>query len=230
MSLQPKKRKYRLCFRNKTERSSQKIPADGRLQKLINDHYLKTPPLVKALFKLEATAYGHPANHLPENTTPATWGEPSRLPFNYSVSQIQVVNKNRTAKNYDLLPAEKSFPLSSQARTNATLELIRFGTCGFYFSHSGTLSSKFIESTRLGVARKLKKSGRFWIRICADTPVTARSAETRMGRGKGAISHYEAKVHAGLMFLEFSGVSEEVVKLIFHELNAKTPIPIKRIG
>lgn len=115
------------------------------------------------------------------------------------------------------------------SQTYAALDKVRFGTCGFYFCSSGTVSAKFLETIRLEIARKLKKSGRFWIRICADSPVTARSAETRMGRGKGAISYYEAKVRPGQMFLEFSGISLETIKLIFKKLSKKTPVPVKMV-
>lgn len=103
---------------------------------------------------------------------------------------------------------------------------LRFGSCGFYFGKTGTVSVKFLETFRLIVARKLKKTGRFWIRLCADTPVTARSAETRMGRGKGAISHYEAKVRPGQIFMEFSGVPLEQLQIVYKELCKKTPVPL----
>nr|AOC61506.1 ribosomal protein L16 [Rhexinema sarcinoideum] len=121
---------------------------------------------------------------------------------------------------------KKAHPFS---QTYAALDKVRFGTCGFYFCSSGTVSAKFLETIRLEIARKLKKTGRFWIRVCADSPVTARSAETRMGRGKGAISHYEAKVRPGQMFLEFSGISLETIKLIFKKLSKKTPVPVKMV-
>ena len=110
--------------------------------------------------------------------------------------------------------------------TSSAIDKVRFGACGFYFCNSGTITAKFIETIRLIVARKLKKTGRFWIRVCPDTPVTARSAETRMGRGKGAISHYEAKVRPGQMFIEFSGVPEENVRQIYQQVLKKASIPI----
>nr|AOC61547.1 ribosomal protein L16 [Gloeotilopsis planctonica] len=148
-------------------------------------------------------------------------------------NQISTEKFKQNQKNVLTFKASKSsswqFHQKSQAfhPSLAALDKVRFGTCGFYFCASGTVSAKFLETARLGIARKLKKSGRFWIRICADTPVTARSAETRMGRGKGAFSHYEAKVTPGQIFLEFSGVPLETIKLIFTELSKKTPVPIK---
>nr|YP_025775.1 ribosomal protein L16 [Tupiella akineta]AAQ18734.1 ribosomal protein L16 [Tupiella akineta] len=116
--------------------------------------------------------------------------------------------------------------LTRAPHTSLAIDKVQFGACGFYFCSSGTITAKFIETIRLIVARKLKKTGRFWIRVCPDTPVTARSAETRMGRGKGAISHYEAKVRPGQMFMEFSGVPEESVRQIYQQVLKKTAIPI----
>ena len=116
-----------------------------------------------------------------------------------------------------------SIPPKTTAIYNSNLmDKVIFGTCGFYFSGSGTISSKYIETARLAVSRKLKKSGRFWVRVVADSPVSARAAETRMGRGKGSVSYYEAKVRPGQMFMEFSGVQVELLEKIFKELTQKT--------
>lgn len=117
----------------------------------------------------------------------------------------------------------------ANAHTCATLDKLSFGQWGIYFCNTGTITAKFIEMARLAVAKKLKKSGRFWIRLCPDTPVTARSAETRMGRGKGGISHYSAKIKAGQVFMEFCGVSEENISKIYQELKKKAPIQIKLV-
>nr|YP_010733802.1 ribosomal protein L16 [Gayralia brasiliensis]YP_010733831.1 ribosomal protein L16 [Monostroma nitidum]WEG93073.1 ribosomal protein L16 [Gayralia brasiliensis]WEG93102.1 ribosomal protein L16 [Monostroma nitidum] len=109
------------------------------------------------------------------------------------------------------------------------IDKIRFGDRGFYFCSWGTITAKFIETTRLLIARKLKKAGRFWIRICPDTPVTQGPAETRMGRGKGGITHYEAKIRPGQIFIEFSGVPQANISEIYKQLCKKTPIKMKYI-
>lgn len=294
MNLQPKKRKYRLSFRNKTSQYLSMLPTDKRLRKLQDSQYFKkgTPALILTEEK-DNLIVNQQVSEKSANITSFFLGG---APFTYRVSKIQVVNKNLTFE-FDALTSEKKsdnhqkvnretvassenktflqllqvpsqpIPLNlqtfnsksllpkykirtiwaksgdlpssdlepllasqlSRPRMNATLDKIRFGTSGIYFCHSGTVSAKFLETTRLAVARKLKKAGRFWIRICADTPVTARSAETRMGRGKGAISHYEGKIRPGQMFLEFSGISKEMVGSIFQELAKKTPITIKLV-
>lgn len=106
---------------------------------------------------------------------------------------------------------------------------LRFGTYGIDFVKHGTISAKFIDSVRLNISRKLKKTARFWIRLCADTPVTARSAETRMGRGKGAIAFWQSRVKPGQTFVEFSKLNPRTMELIFNDLKKKTPVPIKLV-
>lgn len=106
---------------------------------------------------------------------------------------------------------------------------LRFGNYGIDFVKHGTISAKFIDSVRLNIARKLKKTARFWIRLCADTPVTARSAETRMGRGKGAIAFWQSRVKPGQTFVEFSKLNHRSMELIFNDLKKKTPVPIQLV-
>lgn len=141
-----------------------------------------------------------------------------------SIMKANVADSNRT------------FQVPSQVQKVETnnyylpcVERLPFGHYGIFFCNSGTISKKFLETTRLSIAKRLKKVGRFWIRICADTPVTARSAETRMGRGKGSIEYYEARIRPGQTFLEFNGVPKATVDLIYRDLLKKTPIPIRQI-
>lgn len=135
-------------------------------------------------------------------------------------------SKNESLRHPSLMVSNSSF---GTTLSSASVDKVRFGSYGIFFSSFGTISTKFIETIRLIIAKKLKKTGRFWIRVTPDTPVTARSAETRMGRGKGAISHYEAKIRPGQIFLEFSGVQEKNVRQIYSELAKKTAIPIKLV-
>lgn len=156
--------------------------------------------------------------------------------LSYYVNNRALLKKDHLITNYSsfnvLRPKNIYLTSLTQASTSynsSHFDKIRFGSCGIYFIDGGTLSSKFISTARLAVSRKLKKNGRFWIRICADTPVTSRSAETRMGRGKGAISHYEAKITSGMVFMEFSGVKHDTLATIFKELTKKTHLRIKYV-
>lgn len=104
-----------------------------------------------------------------------------------------------------------------------------FGSYGIIFEKHGKLSAKYIETVNLDIAKLLKKKSKVWLRICCDTPVTARPVETRMGKGKGAISHWEAKVFPGQVFFEFSGLTDSRAKQILANLQRKAPIDLKLV-
>jgi hypothetical protein len=98
--------------------------------------------------------------------------------------KIELLLKNVPLISEQTLVFQSNFSQQTPPKLYDPLSKLRFGTYGIDFVKHGTISAKFIDSVRLNIARKLKKTARFWIRLCADTPVTARSAETRMGRGK----------------------------------------------
>ena len=81
------------------------------------------------------------------------------------------------------------------------------------------------------ITRTLKRGGKTWIRVFPDKPVTKRPAETRMGKGKGAVDTWVASVHPGRVLYEIDGVPEEVateaLRLAAYKLSIKTKI-IKR--
>ena len=104
-----------------------------------------------------------------------------------------------------------------------------FGNYGISFEQYGLLNSKCVETAKLDIAKSLRKKGRVWIRICCDGPVTARPAETRMGKGKGPISHWVAKVYPGQIFFEFSGVTKTKFKVIYDKLCKKLAVNLKMV-
>jgi len=104
-----------------------------------------------------------------------------------------------------------------------------FGKYGFAFQNHGKLRSKLIETLRLDIAKMLKKKAKVWLRLCCDTPVTARPIETRMGKGKGAISYYEAKVTPGMILFEFSGLTFDAAKAMHSTILKKSPFPLRLV-
>ena len=105
-----------------------------------------------------------------------------------------------------------------------------FGLYGICTVEYATISAAYIETLKLDIAKILKKKGRVWTRICCDSPVSARPAETRMGKGKGAISHWVAKVRPGQLIFEFSGITKTQVNDIFQKLCKKTSIGLSIIS
>jgi large subunit ribosomal protein L16 len=78
----------------------------------------------------------------------------------------------------------------------------------------------------------MRRRGKVWIRIFPDKPVTKKAAETRMGKGKGAVDHWVAVVKPGRILFEISGLNEEgareAMRLASHKLSVKTKF-IKRL-
>tara|TARA_Y100000590_G_C15681422_1_gene999964 strand:+ start:1359 stop:1610 length:252 start_codon:yes stop_codon:yes gene_type:complete len=80
------------------------------------------------------------------------------------------------------------------------------------------------------ITRYARRGGRMWIRIFPDKSVTARAAETRMGKGKGAVDHWVAVVKPGRIIFEMAGVSEEDAKEALRLASDKLPLATKIVG
>ncbi len=106
---------------------------------------------------------------------------------------------------------------------------INFGRYGLQAMGNERITSRQIEAARRAMTRYIKRGGKIWIRIFPHTPVTSKPAEVRMGSGKGALSHYVAKVQAGRILFEMDGVTEEVAKEAMRLAAMKMPLKTKFI-
>ncbi|MBU0704098.1 MAG: 50S ribosomal protein L16 [Chloroflexi bacterium] len=110
---------------------------------------------------------------------------------------------------------------------------VSFGDYGLQALEPAWITSRQIEAARRAIVRHVRRRGKYWIRIFPDKPVTAKPAETRMGKGKGAVDHYVAVVKPGRVMFELSGVSEEMareaMRLAAHKLPIKCQF-VKREG
>ncbi|MBW2714047.1 MAG: 50S ribosomal protein L16 [Deltaproteobacteria bacterium] len=104
--------------------------------------------------------------------------------------------------------------------------LVSFGDFGLQATECGRLSARQIEAARIAMTRHIKRQGKIWIRVFPDKPVTRKPAETRMGKGKGAVDHWVAVVRPGRMLYEMQGVPEDLAREAFrlaaHKLNVST--------
>lgn len=91
------------------------------------------------------------------------------------------------------------------------------------------ITSRQIESCRIAIARQLQRDGQTWIRIFPDMPKTSQPAETRMGKGKGAVEEYVAVVKPGRILFEISGVPEDLAHKAMRRADFKLPIKTKFI-
>lgn len=104
---------------------------------------------------------------------------------------------------------------------------IAFGSFGLKTLDEGFITSRQIESARIAVTRFMKREGKVWIRIFPDKPITAKPAEVRMGKGKGAPSHWVAVVRPGRIMFEADGVSLDVAKEALRLAAQKLPVKTK---
>ena len=91
------------------------------------------------------------------------------------------------------------------------------------------LTAKQIEATRRIIVRKMHRLGFLWIRIFPNIPVTSKPIESRMGKGKGSVSYWIAKIKKGQILYEISGLSFEIAKQILNSSSKKLPIKTKVI-
>ena len=103
---------------------------------------------------------------------------------------------------------------------------VAFGDYGLKALECGWVTEREIEAGRIAITRFIKRSGRIWIRMFPDKPITKKPQETRMGKGKGAPDAWVMVVKPGRILYEMEGVSEtdarEALRLASHKLSIKT--------
>ena len=101
---------------------------------------------------------------------------------------------------------------------------VEYGDYGIQALEPGWITGRHIESIRVAAVRQMKRRGQYWIRIFPDKPVSAKPAETRMGKGKGATDRYVAVVKPGRVMFEIAGVPEDVAMIALKRAQYKLPI------
>ena len=86
------------------------------------------------------------------------------------------------------------------------------GEYGLQSLELGFITSNQIEAARVAMTRYIKRGGKVWIKIFPDKPITKKPAETRMGKGKGAVEYWVAAVKPGRVMFEIAGVAEETAR------------------
>lgn len=106
---------------------------------------------------------------------------------------------------------------------------LSFGSFGLKALSPDRITARQIEAARRAITRQMKRAGRLWIRIFPDVPVSDKPAEVRMGKGKGSIEYWCARVHPGRILFECEGIDEETAREAFALGAAKLPIKTKFI-
>lgn len=110
---------------------------------------------------------------------------------------------------------------------------LNFGSHGLKTTEPERITARQIEAARRAITRQMKRQGRVWIRIFPDVPVSDKPAEVRMGKGKGAVDYWAARVAPGRIMFEVDGVSDEVAREALRLGAAKLPVKtriVTRIG
>jgi large subunit ribosomal protein L16 len=128
-----------------------------------------------------------------------------------------------------LMPKKVKYRKRMKGRTKRTAwrgSSISFGKYALQTLEPGWITDRQIEAARIAITRHVKRGGKLWIRIFPDKPVSAKPAETRMGKGKGAPEYWVARVRRGRVLFELDGVdtvdAKEAMRLAAYKLPLKT--------
>ena len=89
---------------------------------------------------------------------------------------------------------------------------LAFGQYGLKSQEPERLTARQIEAARRAITRQMKRAGRVWIRVFPDLPVSKKPTEVRMGKGKGSVEFWAARVKPGRILFEIDGVPDDVAK------------------
>jgi len=106
---------------------------------------------------------------------------------------------------------------------------VAYGSFGIKTMDEGFITSRQIEAARIAITRYMKREGQVWIRIFPDKPMTSKPAEVRMGKGKGAPSHWVAPVRPGRIMFEVDGVDLDTAKEALRLGAQKLPVRCKLV-
>jgi len=101
---------------------------------------------------------------------------------------------------------------------------VSFGEFGLKATGRGRITARQIEAARRTISRHVKRSGKLWIRVFPDKPISKKPLEVRMGKGKGNDEYWVAQIQPGRMLYELEGIPEEVAREAFLLAAAKLPI------
>jgi large subunit ribosomal protein L16 len=126
-----------------------------------------------------------------------------------------------------LQPKRTKFRKQHKGRNNGVAvrgSSVSFGEYGLKSVSRGRITARQIEAARRTITRHVKRSGKMWIRIFPDKPITKKPLEVRMGKGKGSVEFWVAQVKPGTMLYEIQGVSEDLAREAFTLAAAKLPV------
>ena len=132
-----------------------------------------------------------------------------------------------------LQPTRRKFRKEQKGRNTGVATrgaAVSFGEYGLKATERGRLTARQIEAARRAITRHIKRTGRLWIRVFPDVPVSSKPAEVRMGSGKGSPEFWVARVKPGRILFELDGVPGYLAKTAFERAAEKLPIKTKVVA
>ena len=129
-----------------------------------------------------------------------------------------------------LLPKKTKYRKQQKLRNRGVASRgnqVSFGEFGLKSTSRGRVSSRQIEAARRAITRHLRRTGRLWIRIFPDVPVSKKPAEVRMGKGKGSNEYWVCRVKPGRIMFEIDGVTKSSAEEALNLASAKLPLDTK---
>ncbi|TFF20617.1 50S ribosomal protein L16 [Jiella endophytica] len=126
-----------------------------------------------------------------------------------------------------LQPKRTKYRKAFKGRIHGTAKggtALNFGAYGLKAVEPERVTARQIEAARRAITRQMKRQGRVWIRIFPDLPVTSKPTEVRMGKGKGSVDYWAARVHPGRVMFEIDGVPEDIAREALRLGAAKLPV------
>jgi large subunit ribosomal protein L16 len=129
-----------------------------------------------------------------------------------------------------LMPKKTKFKKQHKGRIHGIAKggyELAFGSYGLKALTPERVTSRQIEAARRAITRHMRRLGRLWIRIFPDVPVTAKPLGVRMGKGKGSVEYWIARVKPGRILFEMDGVKPEIAIESLTLASAKLPVKTK---
>lgn len=129
-----------------------------------------------------------------------------------------------------LIPKKTKYKKTHRGRLKGKAlrnNILYYGDYGIQTLEPAWISSKQIEAIRRTISKYTKRTGKLWIKIFPDKPITARSEESRMGSGKGSVDYWVACVKPGNILFEIAGISEIIALEALKNASYKLPVKVK---
>ena len=108
-------------------------------------------------------------------------------------------------------------------------KILNYGAYGLKAMQPDRVISKQIEAARISLTRYMKRTGKVWLRIFPNLPVSKKPVEVRMGKGKGAPEFWACRVKPGRIIFEVDGIDEATARIALYKASTKLPIMTKFI-